>query len=198
MNPKVEPLLWLQLLALGLIPLELLLLLLVLAGAEPGLLPAMERLICWAIGAALPAMLLWRHPADVWSLLLIRTPLRGRRDLQLRLSALQNQLGLRVAMGFGAALLLPLLWRLDQLAPIASEYSPFTNTPRLPCLLLAAIVLALLLWQWQQLLQAGWLLTRSSTNISGIKPMTQTELEERRLCLGLPLLMPGRLQWSKS
>ncbi|MEB3319686.1 MAG: low-complexity tail membrane protein, partial [Cyanobium sp.] len=43
MNPRSEPLLWLQLIALGAVPLELLLLLLLLAGADPGPFPWLER-----------------------------------------------------------------------------------------------------------------------------------------------------------
>ena len=43
MNPaRREPLLWLQLLGLAALPLEALLLLLVLAGADPGLFPGFE------------------------------------------------------------------------------------------------------------------------------------------------------------
>ena len=56
-------------------------------------------------------------------------------------------------------------------------------------LLLAALLLALMLWQWQQLLQALWLLSRSPEAVAAVRPMPQAELEESRLCLGLPLLL---------
>ena len=90
MSPRSEPLLWLQLLGLAAIPAELLAVVLILAGADPGPVPAIERLLLWALGALLPAVLLWQRPADCWSLLLLQTPARGRREVQRRLSALQN------------------------------------------------------------------------------------------------------------
>ena len=90
-NPaRREPLLWLQLLGLAALPLEVAGLLLVLAGADPGPLPGIERLFCWALGAVAPALLFWRLPPDLWSLLLLQVPLRGRRGDQLRLSALRR------------------------------------------------------------------------------------------------------------
>jgi len=105
-NPaRREPLLWLQLLGLAALPLEAAALLLVLAGADPGPLPGLERLFCWALGAAGPAVLLWRLPPDLWSLLLLQVPLKGRRPDQLRLSALQGALPLRLLAAAGAPLL---------------------------------------------------------------------------------------------
>ena len=67
MNARSEPLIWLQLIAVGVLPLEALLLLLLLAGSDPGPLPALERLLCWGLGGLVPALVLWRRPADVWS-----------------------------------------------------------------------------------------------------------------------------------
>ena len=125
MNPaRREPLLWLQLLGLAALPLEALLLLLVLAGADPGPFPGFERVLAWALGALAPAVLFWRLPPDLWSLLLVQVPLRGRRPEQMRLSALQTALPLRVIAASGAALLLPLLWRLDAGAGLAWAWSP--------------------------------------------------------------------------
>ena len=137
-----EPLLWLQLLGLSLLPLEALLILLLLAGSDPGGLPGLERLLCWALGGLAPALLLWRRPADVWSLLLVQTPARGRREVQRRLSALQDTLPLRIGMALGAALLLALLWRLDAAAALATALAPLPEAPRLVALLLSAPVLA--------------------------------------------------------
>jgi len=192
-TPRSEPLLWLQLIALGVLPLEALLLLLLLAGAEPGPLPALERLLCWAIGALAPALLLVRRPADVWSLLLLQTPLRGRRELQRRLSALQEHAGLPLTAAAGAALALPLLWWIDGHAAVAAPLSPFATIPRLVALLLAALLLAVMLWQWQQLIQSLWLLSRSAAAVAAASPLTAEEVEQRRLCLGLPLLLPDPL-----
>lgn len=190
-----EPLLWLQLLGLSLLPLEALLLLLLLAGSDPGRLPALERLLCWAIGGLAPAVLLWRRPADVWSLLLVKTPARGRRELQRRLSVLQEGLGLQLTLVLGGGLLLALLWRLDAAAALAASFAPLPNAPRLVDLLLCSPVLALMLWQWQQAAQAVWLLSRPADTIAAAAPLSATELLQRRLSLGLPLLLPAPLQF---
>ncbi len=189
-----EPLLWLQLLGAALLPLEALLILLLLAGSDPGPLPGLERLLCWAIGGLGPALLLWRRPADVWSLLLLQTPARGRRDLQRRLSSLQESHPLKVALAAGSALLLLLLWRLDWIAALATSLAPLPEAPRLIDLLLSALVLALMLWQWQQLLQAIWLLSRSPATIAASPTLSDAELAQRRLSLGLPLLLPPQLE----
>jgi hypothetical protein len=193
-NPRGEPLLWLQLIGLGVLPLEALALLLVLAGNDPGPLPALERGFCWALGALAPALLLWRQPADVWSLLIVQTPARGRRDLQSRLSALQDVPLTRWGMAGGALLTLPLLWWLDGIAGMATGFSPLTDAPRLTSLLLSAALLAVMLWQWQQLLQAVWLLNLDPHSIAAATPLSQAQLQEQRLCLGLPLLLPDPLK----
>ncbi len=194
MNPRGEPLLWVQLISLGTYPLQALLLLLLLAGSDPGPLPALERVLCWSIGVLAPGLLLWQRPADVWSLLLVRTPSRGRRDLQARLSTLQGALPLRWGMAGGAALALPMIWWLDRNAAIATGFSPVADSPRLVGLLLASALLAVMLWQWQQLLHALWLLGRGPDQIAATSPLSKIELEEQRLCLGLPLLLPEAMQ----
>jgi hypothetical protein len=189
-SPRSEPLLWLQLLGLAVLPLEALLLLLLLAGADPGPAPSLERLFCWAIGALLPAYLLWRRPADGWSLLLLRAPLRGRRPLQLRLSSLQAAPLLQgVALGLGCVLSFALLWWCDNHAAVASAYGPLPDSPRLVALLLAAALLALIQWQWQQWLQALWLLSRPEQQLAAAPPMALADLERQRLSLGIPLLL---------
>jgi len=189
MPPRSEPLLWIQLLSAGLLPLEVLLLLLVLAGSDPGPVPALERLLCWGLGALAPALLLWNRPADVWSLLLVQTPLRARRPLQRQLSRLQQDLVPRLMLVFAGVAALPLLWWLDDHAAIAGPYAPLTQSPRLVVLLIASLVLAMMTWQWQQLVQSLWLLCRSAASLETISPMEPSELEEQRLCLGVPLLM---------
>jgi len=193
MNARSEPLLWLQLIAVGVLPLEALLLLLLLAGSDPGPVPGLERLLCWGLGGLLPALGLWRRPADVWSLLLLQTPVRARRPIQQRLSALQETPVLRVGLVAGSALLLGLLWWCDDHAAIAGPFSPLSASPRLVALLLAAPLLALMLWQWQQLLQSLWLLSRGPGAMDAVAPMLTKDLEARRLCLGLPLLLPDPL-----
>jgi len=189
-SPRSEPLLWLQLLALGLLPLEALLLLLLLGASDPGSLPLLERLLCWAIGVLAPAALLWRLPVDPWSLLVAQVPQRGRREIQQRLSALQPPAVLRLGSLVGFAILsLVLLWWCDNHAAFASAFSPVANSPRLVGLLLAAAVLALLQWQGQQVVQALWLLSRSPQEVAAASPLSAAPLERERLSLGLPLLL---------
>ena len=189
-SPRSEPLLWLQLLALGLLPLEALLLLLLLGASDPGSLPLLERLLCWAIGVLAPAALLWRLPVDPWSLLVAQVPQRGRREIQQRLSALQPPAVLRLGSLVGLAILsLVLLWWCDNHAAFASAFSPVADSPRLVGLLLAAAVLALLQWQGQQVVQALWLLSRSPHEVAAATPLSAAALERERLSPGLPLLL---------
>ena len=190
MNPaRREPLLWLQLLGLAALPLEALLLILVLAGADPGPFPGFERVLAWALGALAPAVLFWRLPPDLWSLLLVQVPLRGRRPEQMRLSALQTALSLRVIAASGAALLLPLLWRLDAGAGLAWAWSPLSASPRLVVLLVSVPLLALMQWQWHQVIQALLLFTRPAALVDETLPLTQVQAAENRLNLGIPLLL---------
>jgi hypothetical protein len=193
-NPRAEPLLWLQLVSLGVLPLEALLLLLLLGGQDPGPWPGLEKLLCWMLGALAPALLLWRRPADVWSLLLLQTPLRGRRPIQLRLSRLQEGLVLRLGLALGTLLLLPLLWWIENHAALAHPYSPLSASPRLLALLLSAGVLAVMVWQWQQLLQALWLLSRPTQTLAMVPAMTNEAMAQQRLSLGLPLLLLAPFQ----
>jgi len=189
-NPaRREPLLWLQLLGLAALPLEALLLLLVLAGADPGPLPGFERVLAWALGALAPAVLFWRLPPDLWSLLVLQVPLRGRRPEQLRLSALQTALPLKVIAAAGAALLLPLVWLMDASAGLAWAWSPLSASPRLVVLLVSVPLLALMQWHWHQLIQALWLFTRPAALVEETLPLTQVQAAESRLNLGLPLLL---------
>jgi hypothetical protein len=193
-NPRSEPLLWLQLMAIAAMPLELLALLLVLAGADPGPVPALERLLAWGLGALGPAVLLLRRPADIGSLLLVQVPVAGRSALQRRLASLQTAPLLSVLLVVGVAGLLPLLWQLDAIAALATPFSPLTEANRLVTLLLAMPLLAVLVWQWQQLLQALWLLSRSSAQVEAAKPLAADALTQSRLSLGLPLLLLQPLQ----
>ena len=190
MNPaRREPLLWLQLLGLAALPLEALLLLLVLAGADPGPLPGFERVLAWALGALAPAVLFWRLPPDLWSLLVLQVPLRGRRPEQLRLSALQTALPLKAIAAAGAVLLLPLVWLMDASAGLAWAWSPLSASPRLVVLLVSVPLLALMQWHWHQLIQALWLFTRPAALVEETLPLTQVQAAESRLNLGLPLLL---------
>ncbi len=193
MNPRSEPLLWLQLLGLAAIPAELLAVALVLSGADPGPVPAIERLLLWALGALLPTVLLWQRPADCWSMLLLQTPARGRRESQRRLSALQSPLPIRLLATAWSVLLLPAIWRLDLLSAQMAAIAPLPEASRLITILLTVPLLAILVWQGQQVIQALWLLSRSHEQVAATPAMTPEGLGRERLSLGLPLLLPDPL-----
>ena len=181
--------LWVQQLGFAVLPLEALLLLLVLAGSDPGPLPALERLFCWSIGSVAPALLLWRHPADPWSLVLAQIPARGRTDLQKRLASVRAPAALLAGRLLLASLLsLVLLIWCDNHAAAASAFSPLQNSPRVLSLLLAAAVIALMHWQWQQALLSLWRLTLPPERLA-TQAVAQLEGTSQPLSLGLPLLL---------
>lgn len=201
MKSRLEPVLWLQCLALGAIPLELLLIRLVLAGADPGPVPPVERLLVWAIGVLAPAAALWKRPADLGSLLLVRVPLKERDQDQHALSAKQGGLISRTSVAVAALGSLPLLWWLDDSAVLASEFSPVLGQSRLVTLLISIPVLALMVWQVQQLSQAlGWLLplrsqldqAASAENTAEHNPITA---DKQHTSFGLQILRLNRLAW---
>ena len=183
-----EPLIWLQLLSAAALPLEALLVLLLLAGADPGPVPGLERLLVWGIGALAPALLLWKRPADPFSLLLVQAPLRVRTTAQRTLSGAPLRLP-QLAGAVGAALLLPALWWIDRAAALAGPMALLPDANRLVALLLTVPVLAVMVWQLQQLAQAIGLLLQSPDASTGLAPLTPEQIEARRLCLGLPLLL---------
>ena len=201
MKSRLEPLLWLQCLALGAIPLELLLVRLVLAGADPGPVPSVERLLVWAIGVLAPAAALWKRPADWGSLLLVRVPLKERDQEQQALSAKQGGLISRTSVVVAALGSLPLLWWLDDSAVLASEYSPVLGQSRLVTLLISIPVLALMVWQVQQISQAlEWLLPirrepdqeASAENTAEHNSMAT---DQQHTSFGLQILRLNRLVW---
>ena len=198
MQPRSEPLLWLQCLALGAIPLELLLIRLVLAGADPGPVPGVERVLIWGVGVLAPAVALWRRPADWGSLLLVSQPLASRSSDQLRISAAHGALSSRVAVVMAAVILLPVLWWLDDSAVLASEFSPVSGRSRLVSLLLVSPLLALTVWQVQQMVQAAAVLLGSRAPITTTGASFRAEaVATLRTSLGLQLLnLPG-LEWSE-
>ena len=189
MTSRSEPLLWLQLIGLGAIPLELLLVLLLLAGSDPGPFPGLERGLTWALGAVAPSVFLWRMPPDPLSLLLVCTPVRLRTPVQLGFSQQPMGLPLKILLASGTALLLPLLWWLDTTSVLATSYALLPTPNRLAALVAVAPLLTLVVWQWQQLAQASVLLGRNHQQTpappgaGGPSPATL-----QPLCLGLPWL----------
>ena len=108
---------WLPRLSLALLPLELLLLQLVLAGGNPGPAPRLEMVLLWALAVLLPQL---RPP---WAL-----PLALARPVL-------------------AVLQLPLLLWLDQRAGLATAVSPWADQSRVACLLWALLLLLAMQWQ---------------------------------------------------
>ena len=195
MSSRREPLLWLQCLAIGVIPLELLLLRLVLAAADVGPVPGLERVLIWAIGVLVPTFLLWKRPPDWGSLLLVRRPLVGRSALQRQLSAAQGTFPLKLLQAAGALPLLFTVWWIDSSALLVADLSPLSNGSRLGSLLCAGPLLALLLWQWQQLVQSAWLLTREARVIESLSPLNDAALQSSTTSFGLGLLNMPSLDW---
>jgi len=202
-SPRNEPLLWLQFLGVAVLPLEALLLLMVLASEGPARLPALEHLLTWSIGALLPATLFWQMPPGPFSLLLVQVPGKALNPQQRQLlTPPVHPLPLRLLAVSGVVPLLALLSKLDRMAPQAMSWSPLRESPRLVGLVLAAGLLALMLWQWQQGIQSIWLLLRPAgepsseageTEPSGTKPHHGVG---ERLTLGIPLLLVSPLDWS--
>ncbi len=198
MSPRNEPLLWLQLVAVGAIPLELQLLRLILAGSDLGPVPSVERLLCWGIAVVAPAVLLWRRPVDWGSLLLVRQPLTERTTWQRKISHCQDNLLLKVVGAAGAVLLLALFWWIDRSSLLIADLSPLRSGHRLQSLLIATPLLAVIFWQWHQLVQSIWLLTRPSMAIEGAIAMSDRQLEDSRFSLGLGLLRLESLDWGSA
>ena len=195
MITRREPLLWLQLMAVAVIPLELELLRLLLAGPALGPAPALERLLIWGLAVIGPGLLLWRRPADWGSMLLVRLPLAGRSSDQRRISALPQTLAMKAALVLGMALLLFGFWSIDRSALLVTQMSPLANGSRLTALLLAGPLLTLMLWQWQQLCQAIWLLTRPDQAFENLQPTSEAELRDRTMSFGLNVLQLPALEW---
>ncbi|MEB3234894.1 MAG: low-complexity tail membrane protein [Cyanobacteriota bacterium] len=193
MSPRSAPYLWVQLINAGALPLEALLLLLLLAGADPGPVPPLERLLAWGLGAAAPGLLLWKRPADPRSLLLLSCTTGAADDPSWTGAALKERARWpQLSFAAGVLLLLPLLSWLDGTAALASRLSPLQGADRLTCLMASAALLALMVWQWQQLIQASWLLSQN--------PDVADASEAGALAwsrnLGLPLLQLSPLDWS--
>ena len=195
MSSRRQPLLWLQCLSIGAIPMELLMLRLVLAGADLGPFPGLERLFIWAIGVVVPAVLFWKRPPDWASLLFVRHPIEGRSRLQRQLNEAQMGVPVKVLGAVGVIPLLILLWWIDASALLVADLSPLHNGNRLGSLLLAIPLLSLVLWQWHQLVQSCWLLTRDEDTLSALVPSSESDLQKRILSLGMGVLRLTELDW---
>lgn len=196
MSPRREPLLWLQCLALGAIPLELLLIRLLLAGSDPGPVPGVERLLLWGVGVVAPSVALWKRPVDWGSLLVVRRPTTGRNPDQQQLSTAQSSTLSAGAVVTAAVVLLPLLWWLDNSAVLVGEFSPVSGQSRLVTLLLSTPILAVIVWHVQQLIQASvWLITDQAKAGGESTTFSASQLSQERSSFGLQVLDLPQLTW---
>ena len=198
MSSRHEPLLWLQLAAFGAIPLELQLLRLILAGSDLGPVPPIERLLCWGIAVVAPTILLWKRPVDWGSLLMVRQSLEKRTIRQRKISQIQDNLLLKALGACGSVLILAVFWWIDGSSLLVADISPFKNGHRLNSLLIATPLLAVITWQWHQLVQAIWLLTRSTPSIDASAALSHEELLKSRFSLGFNTLRLSELDWNTS
>ncbi len=198
MSARREPLLWIQLLAIGIIPLELLLLRLILAGADLGPIPTLERITVWILAVLTPTISLLKRPADWASLILVKLPTNKRSKTQLQLSNQQKEIIPQAALIIGAIVLLIIFWRIDTSAVIVNHLSPLKDNSRLSILFTSIPLLAIITWQWHQLSQSIWLLSKSPNDLLNTPSISEKELKESRLCLGLGILSINQLSETPS
>jgi hypothetical protein len=128
-------------------------------------------------------------------------PLKERDQAQQALSAKQGGLISRTSVAVAALGALPLLWWLDDSAVLASEFSPVLGQSRLVTLLISIPVLALMVWQVQQISQAlGWLLPIRNQLDEAASPGNTAEhnsiaADQQHTSFGLQILRLGRLAW---
>jgi hypothetical protein len=128
-------------------------------------------------------------------------PLKERDQAQQALSAKQGGLISRTSVAVAALGSLPLLWWLDDSAVLASEFSPVLGQSRLVTLLISIPVLALMVWQVQQISQAlGWLLPIRSQLDEAASPGNTAEhnsiaADQQHTSFGLQILRLGQLDW---
>jgi len=97
-----------------------------------------------------------------------------------------------------AVILLPVLWGLDNSAVLASEFSPVSGQSRLVTLLLVSPLLALIVWQAQQLVQAAVQLLGSTATDGSADPAFRADaVATQRTSLGLQLLNIPSLDWQE-
>jgi hypothetical protein len=128
-------------------------------------------------------------------------PLKERDQEQQALSAKQGGLISRTSVVVAALGSLPLLWWLDDSAVLASEFSPVLGQSRLVTLLISIPVLALMVWQVQQISQAlGWLLPirrepDQEASAENTAEHNSLATDQQHTSFGLQILRLNRLVW---
>ena len=151
---------------------------------------------CWRAGSSCCVVETSRR---LGSLLLVRVPLKERDPERQARSASQGGLLSRTSVVVAALGFLPLLWWLDDSAVLASEFSPILGQSRLVTLLLSIPVLAVMVWQVQQLSQAlGWLLPIRDQNDQEPSLQNSAPTDLQHTSFGLQILRLNRLTWPES
>ncbi len=193
MSIHKEAILWIQLLGIGIIPLELLFLKLFLAGTSLGPIPFLERSIVIVISIFFPTYLFLKKPADWASMLFLKLPIKGRTIVQNQISSLQSHLIPRLSLIVGSSFLVLIFWQIDTSAFFLSEISIFKNLSRFITLFFAMPILFIITWQWHQLTQSLWLLTRSSKDLEQAEYLTNQQISNQRISLGVGILKISHL-----
>ena len=131
MSTYKEPILWIQLLGLGFIPLEFILLRLILAGAPLGPIPTIQRITVVIIGIITPTIALYKKPADWASFLFFKLPLKGRSIAQHQINNLQLKIIPKLFFLLGIIIIAYYFWLSDKSALLLASISPFKNFSRI-------------------------------------------------------------------
>ncbi len=198
MSTSKEPILWIQLLGIGTIPLEFLLLKLILAGSPLGPVPLLQRIIIAVIAIIIPTISLYKRPADWSSFLLFKLPLKGRSVCQYQISSLQLNTLPKLLFILGVIVITFFFWSVDDSAFILASISPLRNQPKITNILLSISLLSLIVWQWHQVVNSIWLLTRSQDDLNKATYITQEKLLTRQSCFGLDAKWMEQLKFNSS
>ena len=198
MSIRREPILWIQLLGIGFIPLEFLLIKLILAGANTGPMPSLERVFIVLAGIVLPTFIFLKRPPDWGSLLLIKIPLKGRTTIQHQISSFQKNSIPQLIFLAGSLFLILIFWQIDQSALLVLEISPLQKSSRVITLLFSFPILLLIVWQWHQISQSIWILTRSNEDLERAPYLNNDQLSKERNNLGLDILSLPKLTFDQS
>ncbi len=198
MSTRKEPIIWIQLLGVGFIPLEFLLIRLILAGAPIGPIPTIERLIITIIGIITPTIVLCKKPADWASFVFFKLPLKGRSINQHQINSLQLNFLPKLSFLAGIIIIIYCFWLTDKSALLLSAISPFHNFSRIINLSFSIPLLFLIVWQWHQLAFSIWLLTKSEDSLNASEYLTSKQILSTQLCIGLDAKCLNLLSFSSS